>query len=70
MIYFGVDLGSTNIKVAAYTQDMKLIDRQSYPVTYIRDNGFVEFDAATYCQSLQLLARPNLSLFWTPRERL
>jgi len=57
MIYFGVDLGSTNIKVAAYTQDMKLIDRQSYPVTYIRDNGFVEFDAATYCQSLQDLIR-------------
>ena len=44
MYYIGVDLGSTNIKVALYNQDMSLIDRQSYPVDYIRENGFVESD--------------------------
>ena len=42
MYYIGVDLGSTNIKVAIYTQEMKLVDRQSYPVDYIREKGFVE----------------------------
>ena len=52
MNYIGVDLGSTNIKVAIYSEKMELIDRQSYPVNYIRENGFVEFDADKYCQSL------------------
>ena len=52
MYYIGVDLGSTNIKVAIYTQDMQLVDRQSYPVDYIRENGFVEFDADKYFKSL------------------
>ena len=55
MYYFGVDLGSTNIKVALYTKEMKLVDRQSYPVNYIRENGFVEFDANTYCQNIMKL---------------
>ena len=51
-MYIGIDLGSTNIKAAIYTRDYKLIDRQSRPVEYIRDNGFVEFDAALYCAQL------------------
>jgi len=55
MYYIGVDLGSTNIKVAIYTQDMKLVDRQSYPVNYIRENGFVEFDADLYFGDLTKL---------------
>ena len=55
MYYFGVDLGSTNIKVALYTADMKLVDRQSYPVNYIRENGFVEFDADIYCKNIMKL---------------
>ena len=28
------------------------VDRQSRPVTYIRENGFVEFDAWAYCRDL------------------
>ena len=55
MYYIGVDLGSTNIKVALYTQEMTLVDRQSYPVDYIRENGFVEFDADKYFDSLTKL---------------
>ncbi len=55
MYYIGVDLGSTNIKVAIYTGDMKLVDRQSYPVEYIRENGFVEFDAELYCANIMKL---------------
>ena len=55
MYYIGVDLGSTNIKVAIYTQEMKLIDRQSLPVQYIRENGFVEFAADKYFSDLMTL---------------
>ena len=51
-MYIGIDLGSTNIKAAIYDRDYKLIDRQSRPVEYIRENGFVEFDAALYCAQL------------------
>jgi len=51
-MYIGVDLGSTNIKAAIYSKDLKLVDRQSRPVSYIRDNGFVEFDAELYFQDL------------------
>jgi sugar (pentulose or hexulose) kinase len=54
-MYAGIDLGSTNIKVAIYTQKMKLVDRQSYPVDYIRGNGFVEFDADLYCNNIMKL---------------
>ena len=39
MYFIGVDLGSTNIKVAIYSKNMKLVDRQSYPVEYIRKEG-------------------------------
>ncbi len=56
-MFIGVDLGSTNIKAAIYSTEMQLIDRQSLPVSYIRENGFVEFDAKLYfSQLLQLLA--------------
>ena len=51
-MYIGVDLGSTNIKAAIYDKEFNLVDRQSRPVNYIRDNGFVEFDAWAYYQDL------------------
>ena len=51
-MYIGVDLGSTNIKAAVYDRDMNLVDRQSLPVEYIRENGFVEFDAQVYFNKL------------------
>ncbi len=55
MLYIGVDLGSTNIKAAIYNEEIQLIDRQSRPVEYIRENGFVEFDAESYALELQSL---------------
>ena len=51
-MYIGIDLGSTNIKAALYDENMNLVDRQSRPVRYIRENGFVEFDAEVYCREL------------------
>ena len=54
-MYIGVDLGSTNIKAAVYDRDFQLVDRQSRPVVYIRENGFVEFDAESYCRELLAL---------------
>ena len=51
-MYIGIDLGSTNIKAAIYNDQFQLIDRQSRPVEYIRENGFVEFDALRYCTEL------------------
>ena len=59
-MYIGIDLGSTNIKAAIYDKSFKLIDRQSRPVEYIRDNGFVEFDAALYCAQLVGLLEDTL----------
>ena len=51
-MFAGIDLGSTNIKAAIYDENFKLVDRQSRPVNYIRDNGFVEFDAYAYFRDL------------------
>ena len=51
-MYLGIDLGSTNIKAALYDHSFTLVDRRSCPVTYIRENGFVEFDAELYFREL------------------
>lgn len=56
-MYAGIDLGSTNIKAAFYDENFSLIDRQSRPVSYIRENGFVEFDVDSYCRGLIGLLR-------------
>ena len=56
-MFAGIDLGSTNIKAAIYDKNFNLIDRQSRPVNYIREGGFVEFDAYAYfCDLVGLLA--------------
>lgn len=55
MYFIGVDLGSTNIKAAVYESPMRLVDRQSLPVQYIRENGHVEFDADRYAADLETL---------------
>lgn len=54
-MYLGVDLGSTNIKAAIYDGSMQLVGQQSRPVEYLRENGFVEFDAERYYDELAAL---------------
>ncbi len=57
-MYIGIDLGSTNIKAALYDEELKQKDLKSIPVSYIRENGFVEFDAESYLENLiKLLER-------------
>ena len=56
-MYIGIDLGSTNIKAAAYDRNLNLIDMRSRPVVYIRENGFVEFDAEKYYDELLALVK-------------
>lgn len=51
----GVDLGSTNMKAALYTDGMELIGREGLPVDYIRENGRIEFDAKLYAGNLVTL---------------
>ncbi len=51
-MYIGIDLGSTNIKAALYDESLVLKGRKSIPVSYIRENGFVEFDAEVYFENL------------------
>ena len=60
-MYIGVDLGSTNIKAAAYDRNLNLIDMRSRPVVYIRENGFVEFDAEKYFDELTALLHDIVS---------
>ena len=54
-MFIGIDLGSTNVKAAIYDENMNLVDRKSTPVTYIREGGFVEFDAEGYYRDLLTL---------------
>ncbi len=57
-LYIGVDLGSTNIKVALYDEVFQMLSSRSVPVEYQRDGGVVEFDAWEYCADLtRLLAQ-------------
>ena len=51
-LFIGVDLGSTNIKVALYNENFQMLKCLSHPVEYLRDGGVVEFDALDYCQNL------------------
>ena len=51
-LYIGVDLGSTNIKVALYDSAFQMLSSLSTPVDYCRDGGVVEFDAWDYCEDL------------------
>ena len=47
-MYAGIDLGSTNIKVALYDENLNCVAQKGAPVAYIRDGEFIEFDAEKY----------------------
>ncbi len=57
MLFLAVDLGSTNTKAALYDAHMTRVAMDSVPVDYVRENGFVEFDADAYFDSLLDLIR-------------
>lgn len=48
MTYISIDLGTTNIKVAAYSDDMDQLSIESENVNYIGSNHIVEFNAENY----------------------
>ncbi|MBR2699741.1 MAG: hypothetical protein IKE76_14235 [Clostridia bacterium] len=45
MAFIGIDLGTTNLKAALYDDDLAPLDSAGFPVEYLRQDGFVEFDA-------------------------
>lgn len=47
-----LDLGTTNIKVTSYTSSLTPIALESKSVTYIREHGFIEFDASQYFEDI------------------
>ncbi len=48
MIFAAVDLGTTNIKVALYDHELRLLAISDYAVRYRRDKDRVEFDPDVY----------------------
>jgi len=56
-MYIGVDLGSTNLKVALYNAELSCVAQKSAPVEYVRQGEFIEFDAEKYYESLITLLR-------------
>lgn len=59
--YIGIDLGSTNIKAAAYDSSMRRVAFKSTPVEYIRGGDTVEFDAEAFFERLAGLLRDIVS---------
>ncbi len=57
MQFIGVDLGSTNIKAAVYDEALRCISIRSTPVTYLKSNGAVEFNADEYIAALLRVLR-------------
>ena len=57
MLFLAIDLGSTNTKAALYDERMLRLATQSVPLTYLRGDGFVEFDPNVYWNDLIELIR-------------
>lgn len=47
-----IDLGTTNIKVAAYNDELVMTGLESHNVSYDRRGDFVEFDAEAYFETI------------------
>lgn len=57
MLFLAVDLGSTNTKAALYDERLTRVAEKSAPVEYVRESGFVEFEADAYFKNLLELMR-------------
>lgn len=68
-----LDLGTTNIKVASYTRELKLVALESKTVSYIQENRFVEFDAKQYFNDIlgliqSCIQKTNAIRCWHPEQ--
>ena len=52
MGFIAIDLGTTNIKVAAYNNNLRSLNAKSTKVDYFRKDNWVEFDADEYYRIL------------------
>ena len=57
MSYVGIDLGSTNIKVALFNENMEKVTIHTRKVHYIRDDKKIEFNAENYFQDVVTLLK-------------
>jgi xylulokinase len=53
MGFVAVDLGTTNIKVAAYDDDLRKASWLESPVSYVREGNRIEFDALGYAAAVR-----------------
>ena len=60
-MYIGIDLGSTNLKVALYDETLQLLGQESCPVNYIRAENQMEFDLVPYGEDLFALVKKLLA---------
>lgn len=69
MQYIGIDLGSTNTKVAVYDEKLQCIAMESEPIVYERDGNLVEFDPQKYLEKVtSLLKSLSQKLGVNPKE--
>lgn len=57
MFFIAIDLGTTNVKIALYDEELRLLALEKKKVLYQRKGDFVEFDAALYFADLLTLIR-------------
>lgn len=62
-MYIGIDLGSTNLKVALYDENLQLLGQDSRPVNYIRKDNQMEFDLVPYGEDLFDLLKKLLAQY-------
>ena len=68
MAFIAVDLGTTNIKVTAYDNDLHTLNTESITVNYDKRDNWVEFDADEYFRILSKAIRGCCSGFLSDAE--
>ena len=69
-MFLGIDLGSTNIKAILFDEEMHVLAQQSQQVVYMRENGFVEFDAEAIANHLAKKAKKEGMGDFSPSDLL
>ena len=68
MAFIAVDLGTTNIKVTAFDNDLHTLNTESITVNYDKRDNWVEFDADEYFRILSKAIRGCCSGLLTDAE--